>query len=136
MVNILPCARACKIFPILPGEHRLEFLCAITSYLRHLAKLWYLYDFVRFHDLKFSRARACASKFPGFPGSAPITIFCAGLLPIFVILSNWGTCAISPDLEKVNGLARARVCINFTAHLGAHRLEFSRAIASLIRYLA
>ena len=33
--------------------------------------------------------------------------FRAQPLPIFVIMSNWGTCAILPDPEKVNLLARA-----------------------------
>ena len=35
--------------------------------------------------------------------------FRARPFPILVILSNWGTCVISPDPEKVNLVARARV---------------------------
>ena len=49
------------IFQIIPGAHRLEFLHAINSYLRHLAKLWYLGDFMLTRDCKFSDALACAT---------------------------------------------------------------------------
>ena len=62
--------------------------------------------------------------------------FRARPLPTFVILSNWGTYAISPDHKKVNLLACARVCVNFLALPGDHRLEFSHAIASLIPHSA
>ena len=62
--------------------------------------------------------------------------FRARPLPIFVILSNWDTCPISPDPETVNLLARMRVCANFPALPGAHRLEFMHAIASYLRHFA
>ena len=49
---------------------------------------------------------------------------------MFVILSNWGTYAISFDPEMVNLLAR--VCVIFHSLPRGHWLEFSRAMVGAL----
>ena len=67
--------RALANSPAHREAHRLQFLRATDSNIRHFVRLGYLCDFARSRDGQSLSERAHVHKFPGPPVSAPVRIF-------------------------------------------------------------